>query len=692
MVRVGGASTGIASDEKGIFVHMAPSVVPSPFRRALIAGAAVAALGGGALAATDADAAFTLGRCEGASGVAGIGASFQNTLHGQFRTLFQSSIGCEGIGTSPAAPRWQGDGSGAGRNALGARDGVRLPDYAFGGADEAPSAEEMNRMNAGPTGAASDDGQIRVIPIATGASAFIVHAPEGCSIAGVANKTNGAVGAAGGFDTTDRADTFTQRIRLTSEQVEAAFAGVAATWGDIAPGISGTATGIAGGDQTNAGTPCATVPVRRIVRQDSSGTTYGWKAYLDLIRPSRGWTTTYGADNRVWPRAATGDGVGTIVRAANGAACVGADRLCSPIDRGGGNLARLVTSTDGSIGYVDLATARSNSFHVEPAASEATRDNTYWSPLEIRPGTGAALYAEPTFHASAHFSTTAASSRGANCDTATVSDAPTTADSPGGDTTLGDWSGAFAAGGSGYPACVLTYAMAWDDSAPVYGATDAEQAKARTVKDYLELVVSSTGQTRLLASDYSPLPASLTTAAQNAVAAIDWNKRSGGGAPVDPPAPQPQPQPQPNPQPGPAPVPTPPSNQFSIPSRRTSATRLTFTVELPGAGILAVDATTKVGRKTVKVASVKTSTAAGGKVTVRLALSSAAKKALARAKSRKLAVAVKFTYTPSGGSARTVTQTVTVRAARRAARRTARRAARRAARRTARGKQKTAKR
>lgn len=429
---------------------MAHSVAASPLRRALLAGAAVAALGTGALAASDADAAFTLARCGGAGDAKGIGASFQNTLHSQFRTIFQSAVGCEGIGTSPAAPSWQGDGSGAGKTALGSgRDGVRLPTYAFGGADEAPTREEMGRMNSGPTGAASDDGQIRIIPIATGASAFIVHAPEGCSIAGATNKTDGATGALGNVDTTDRASNFTQRIRLTGDQVEAAFAGTAATWNDIAPGISGTATGIAGGDQTNAGDDCRTLPVRRIVRQDSSGTSYGWKAYLDLIRPSRRWTTTYGADNRVWPRAGTGDGVATVDAAANGATCDGADRLCSPVERGGGNLARLVASTDGSIGYVDLATARSNGFFINTGTSDADKDSTYWSPLQVVAGTGRGLYAEPTYHATAHIGAAVESARGANCDTAAITNPATPANSPGGDPTLGDWSGAAAAGGNG---------------------------------------------------------------------------------------------------------------------------------------------------------------------------------------------------------------------------------------------------
>ena len=43
--------------------------------------------------------------------------------------------------------------------------------------------------------------------------------------------------------------------------------------------------------------------------------------------------------------------------------------------------------------------------------------------------------------------------------------------------------------------CGLTYDFAWDDDAQVYGEAGEEQAKARTVKDYLEAVESDQGHT-----------------------------------------------------------------------------------------------------------------------------------------------------------------------------------------------------
>ncbi|MDO8185020.1 hypothetical protein Q5424_20845 [Conexibacter sp. JD483] len=639
-------------------------------RRTLLAGTAVAALGAGALAAQDAQAAFSLNRCQGASGVVGRGASFQNTLHSRFKTFFETSNGCNG---SPTGPTYTSTGSGDGRAAMGAgggdlslRAGERLATVSFAAADEAPTPAQVKLMNDGPTANTADDGVVHTIPIATGASAFILHVPEGCSISAVTNKTNAADGAYNGATTGDRADNFTQRVRVTNRLIEAAFGGdsSAATWGQIVPSISGTPTGIPSGDQTNVGVAsCANVPVRRIVRQDSSGTTYGWKAYLNLIAPSRRWTgDVYGATNTRWP-AAGGSGVGTVVAAATGTDCTGTDRLCSPTARGGGALARLVASTDGSIGYVDLATARSNGFEVTPAASEAAKDYTYWSPLEVMSGSRAGSYAEPTVFATSHV---AGGDKGAACATAPISAGPAASADP----TLGDWSNAYAAGGDAYPACVVTYALAWDDNAPVYGNTADEEAKARTVKDYLSLIVSDAGQTFLLTSDYSALPTQTQTWARTGVDAINWNKST---TVVDPPRENPPVVNPPvvNPPVVNPPAPAPVSNSFSIPSSKTAPTLLTFTVQLPGAGALKATATTKVGKKNVNAGSATGSVRGAGRVTLRIKLSSAAKKALARAKSKKITVKVAFTYTPTGGTAKTVTKNVTVRAAKKPAKRKA---------------------
>ncbi len=408
---------------------------------------------------------------------------------------------------------------------------------------------------------------------------------------------------------------------------------------------------------TNAAVPCANVPVRRIVRPDVSGTTYGWKAFLRLINGSRGWLTTYNTpDNRSWP-AAGGSGRATVV-VGQGAQCTGADRVCVSSSTGGSALATAVNATDGSIGYADLVSARSRPFDITPGA---TQDYTFWAPLQNNPGGTATAYVEPTFDATAHSG--AIGAKGSNCQAVPIANAPTPANSPGGDPTFGDWSATYAAGGSGYPACVLTYLLAWDDNAAVYGSSQAEQEKARTVKDYLSTIVGP-GQA-FTNVDYSPLPNSLAAPllqyAQSAVAAIDWNKSAGGGGEVRPPETRRE-EPR-REEPRVDPPRTAPSNAFSIPSGRATASLITYAVQVPGAGVLKVAATARDGKKTVKVASLTASPKGAGKLTLRLKLSAAAKKALAKAKGKKLSVKVAFTFTPTGGTAKTQTKTITVKAA-----------------------------
>ncbi|MBS1869137.1 MAG: hypothetical protein JSS99_05695 [Actinobacteria bacterium] len=652
---------------------------PRVRRHALLAGAAAAAaaLGTGAMTAPSAHAAFTLGACEGTT-FAAQGSSFQRSMQASMKTLFEASFGCNG---SPAGPTYAANGSGNGNASMGAGGGNASLNCAPGctnnpapagqrdmttrlaGTDEPPNPTQQSNIDTAGTASTSDDGKIHVIPVAAGASVLIVHAPEGCDLSTASNLTSGTSGTVGGADTGDRASDHTQRLRFTSAMVEKIFAADsdADTWGEIAPGISGTGSGIASGDQTNNGVACGSIPVRRIVRFDNSGTTYSWKAYLALIDPGRDWLGTYNpTPNTVWPRAG-GSGTQTP-QAAVGAACNNADHLCSNTSSGAGPLTTAVAQTDGSVGYSDLATARLGGFDTTPSAS--VQDYTFWAPLQNNPGGVATGYAEPTFAAAAHTTTTP--TKGANCQNVSVANVPDPARSPNGDPTQGDWSRAYAAGGASYPACVLTYALAWDDDAPVYGNTADEEAKARSVKDYLQkILVSSVGQGALFGADYSALPPTLLGYAQSAVDAIGWDKAAGGGGGTGG---------------GGGGTGggggggtggggggggTPPSNQFSLPSSSTSARQLLFTVQLPGAGTLKVTATAKSRHKTIRVASVSATVAAGGKVRVKLTLSAAAKRALAKAKSHKLTIKVKFTYTPTGGTARTVTRTVTVKAPKR---------------------------
>lgn len=646
-------------------------------RRVLLAGLAAAAASAGlSAAAQDAQAAFTLPACGGSSAAKNQGASFQVGAQAYWRTVFATSNGCGGAISLQA---FNGNGSGNGLAAMGAGGGnltincaaacgatasgiaagQRDATTAFASTDEPPTPAQQANMNTG-TPAPADDGLVHVIPAATGATTILVHAPNGCDLSTVTSLTGGADG------TGDTLADKTQRIRISNALLEAAFAGAsnADTWGEIAPGISGTPT--AGGQ--NDGLTCANVPVKRIVRSDNSGTTYAFKAFLSLINPSRGWLTTYNANpNTVWPAAGgSGSASPTLTgpAPATSAFCPNSDanKLCARVATGGGALGDAVIATEGSIGYLDLATARSKQFDI---TAGATQDYTFWSPVENNPGGAATKYVEPTVDPTAHRPGIGA--RGANCGDAAVSNIPTPAGSPKGDPTLGDWSKAFAAGGAGYSNCVLTYILAWDDSAPIYGNTADEQGKARTVKDFLTTAVVSPAGQLFTAQDYSALPNSpaqpLFKYAQDGVNAIDWNKAGAGGPPGGtPPGNPPGGTPPGNPPGGTPPV-VKPSNAFTTSTAKVNKARtsLTYTVKLPGRGRLVAAATYKNGKKTVKVATVTTNATGATTAKITVKLSSTARSALR--KKKKLGLSVKFTYTPTGGDARSVTKTVTIRPA-----------------------------
>jgi hypothetical protein len=116
----------------------------------------------------------------------------------------------------------------------------------------------------------------------------------------------------------------------------------------------------------------------------------------------------------------------------------------------------------------------------------------------------------------------------------------------------------------------------------------------------------------------------------------------------------------------------PPSNVFTITSLRSQGrSSLLSSLQLPGAGQLVVTATgtyTTIKRKRGKAKAKSSATVAVGRATVnvtragalqvRLPISNAAKRALTRTKRMK--VIVNFVFTPTGGTANTVTDELTL--------------------------------
>lgn len=602
----------------------------------VLAGSAAAA----ALSAPAAHAAFVTPACKGAD-ISGVGATFPVQAHVGWVANFRSDTPGACGATAPNVtynPSGAITGSGAGRIAMGLRSAAgssnpnpnqnRDANRRFAGTDEPPTPAQTLQMEQGPIDnngvdvTPTDNGDLHVIPVAVGAVAVDVNFPQGCTVP-TALQANAPADS-------------TVRLKLEAGQLEKAFAAdtLVDTWGELVPGITGTPS------DANLGTTCAGAPIRRVVRQDDSGTTFALKDWLAKVNPNRGWRTTFGATpNTTWPN---------TVNESSAATCPYTSNLCKAASSGGGNQLTLLANaqSQGSIGYGVVADSRTRGFDVASAT-----DTTFW--VAIQNDAGGTAY-DPSRSPNGYKQNGLA---GSNCGGVTFTGVPAT--------TLGDWESVSAAGGAGstaYPACTVTYILAWDDYGPVYGLSADNEKKARTAKDYLSSIVTADGQADLSARDYAPLPTSLRTIAQNGVAAIGYNKADTGV--VTPPAPAPAPAPA-TPAPTtpatggttPQPAPQAPSNVFTVASGRVSSTNLLLSIQVPGAGTVRAVATAKVKGKTVRVGSVAATASAAGTVKLTIKASSAAKKLLKKAG---LKVSVAVTYTPTGGTAASKSKALTL--------------------------------
>lgn len=455
-----------------------------------------------------ADAAFSLSRCTG-SNVQGRGAAFQKTAQQDFWKVYFDTFGNPGCvtGTLPQPTvTYDPAGSGAGRNAFGQTGGVRDPAIRYIAFDEAPTNIQRTNMENGLPGDPNDNGKLRVIPVGAGATTVIVNFPSGCQVpVGSGSYASYA------------------RVQFPNVMLEKIWRGdsTADTWGEA---TNNDIIAIPGGGRSDGG--CKAQAMKRVVRFDSSGTTFSFKQVMKKINPFFNW-----AENDVPPLTNTSWPNNVAPTAVlNGGA------------NGNGPLAQKVKNTDGSIGYVDLATARANGFRKQQAGGglyNFASWGDFWIPLEqftganptpgqvsgTNPSSG--VFSEPTKNANAIVTGT----KGANCQSVKFANIPGDApgNAPDAIDPYGDWS---TVNGTAhvdkYPLCTLTYIGIWDDYADVYGNTPVEEAKARTVKDYAKLITSFNGQQYLTAFDYYPLanPPSqdLYNHAANSVAAMDWNK------------------------------------------------------------------------------------------------------------------------------------------------------------------------
>ncbi len=624
-------------------------------------------------ATPSAEAAFTTQPCMGTQGD-GRGASFQTKAQGAFRLGFQTRCR-DAVGSAPNIS-YDGAGSGPGRSALGANSGgTRDLTIRFAGTDEPPNATDQMNIERGRV-EAGDEGDAHLIPVAVGSVAIIVNFPNACNVNDLpaGNKAPGTTSS-------------NTRVQFTASQFEEVFAAAKSgsttapdndTFGEVFGQGAGAPASFA------PGTACGDTKVVRVVRSGNSGTTFTLKDFLNVINPGRGWPGLGGrSDSPVFPNEiarettsgtppmTTTDPNGNILKRTPGS-----------------GVASGVAATDGSIGYVVLGEARDAGF-----TNSSTTDDTYFIPVQKTSG---------------EFNEPDVAPNGANCAGVVFRNVPAT--------TLDDFSQVSgvnsdnpnAARVDDYGICTLTYDLAFDDNATVYGNTVAEEQKARTVKDYLTYIVDPNGgQQVLFSNDYAPLPVDVRNKAVAGVNAIGFNKAGdaggggGGGGGTTPPAPtdtdgdgvadtsdncDTQAGPASNggcPVVVPPPPPTdtdgdgvadstdrcdntrgPASNQgcpvnaFSFVGKVTLiGSRVRVRVRVPGAGrVVGSTAGNATGTKTVGAKK-------AGTVTLLLKLSPGAKRQLQR--KRKLVVRVRVTFRPTGGLTRSRNVRVTLRLPRR---------------------------
>jgi len=269
------------------------------------------------------------------------------------------------------------------------------------------------------------------------------------------------------------------RFTVSNAVLEKAYAGEVATWGELLPGIESS---------------CASTPIKRVVPEFSEGTTFVFEQWLNTIDTARGWTKLA---NTEWPK---DSGATATVRAGLG-------------DR---REAGLVAETNGSIGFASLPNAREEEFGNFSPKNRHHVSGRFW--LSVVNGAGERV--EPTRDPNSGVDNVL----GANCDNPTFNYVPS-----GYDTTVTPiWRAVSAAGSkTGWPICTLTYVMAWDDASTVYGNNNEIQAKQRTVKDFVNYILSSDGQEEAKNRDYSPLPATLLEDAQEGASRVGWDKIPG---------------------------------------------------------------------------------------------------------------------------------------------------------------------
>jgi ABC-type phosphate transport system substrate-binding protein len=418
-------------------------------------------------------------KCSGVS-IEGQGSTLQKLAQGVWDPDFNTSANaqaCNGTQGKKLVPTitYHSVGSGTGLESWGANE--HAADFeannAFVATDEPPNSTQIGQIEGhGATGT------LQTIPVLQGAVAVIVNLPAGCT----ATSSSPSPG----------------RLVFNNVTLEKIFRGEITTWGKIKDA----------GDKL-AGTGCnPETAITPVVREDGSGTTHIFKKYLGLINKAT--FETEKAEPKTWDEVSEGTENTTWPTAAH---------VVKPEAGGGGALVSKVAETPSSIGYANLADARSNKSFTPPTGGG--KQSRFWTEIQNNGTgtTGTITYAEPAANSDVE------GVGNANCVGEEYANGLNPFPPP---STTEPWNEVTTkTKEKNYTLCGLTYALALTEYSK-YPNTSEEEAT--TVENFLRFVVGTSttkgsegGQALINKHDYLALPTgAVLTDAVKGVEAIKY--------------------------------------------------------------------------------------------------------------------------------------------------------------------------
>ncbi len=424
----------------------------------ILSAAAMAAL----VAPGAASAAGKLGpKCSG-SNITGQGSTLQklaqvSVWEPDFNTT-NAGFACNGTQGTKGKPTigYNSTGSGPGLESWGA-NGSATTNFsatnAWVSTDEPPNSKQIEEIEAH----GGNTETLETIPVLQGAVAVIVNLPTGCT--GTSKSS------------------FPARIVLNNVTLEKIYRGTITKWSEITDS-----------EDKLSGKGCnAATPITPVVRFDGSGTTHIFKKYLGLINKET--FETEKAEPKTWDEVSEGTENTTWPSAAH---------VVKPAAGGGGELVKKVAETPSSIGYANLADARSNkSFNPPIGGGSKPR---FWAPLQNNGlgTTGTITYADPSSNGESE------AVGNANCASTAYANGANPFPPPGVQQPWNEVTTKVTE--KNYTLCGLTYALAFTEYSKYPGTTLQE---ATTVQNFLTYVLgigTEGGQTLIKTHDYLALP------------------------------------------------------------------------------------------------------------------------------------------------------------------------------------------